>query len=973
MRMNLNKSSNVTRKVSKDSKHHYDCLTESDNRWLNEQSNEEIETIQALFAASHFVADTCKAQPGLVTALFSPPFSYQEYEFQLSEQLKGVNNEPELAKQVRLFRHREMAKITARDFASQSIEASLQQVSDLADIIIFQTYHRLYTQFCEKYGKPESHCPLCIIAMGKLGGRELNFSSDIDLIFAYPKKGETVSERKAMEHQVFFTRLAQRLIYVLDHISTDGQAYRVDMRLRPLGESGPLVMHFAAFSDYYHEQAREWERFAMLKARVLNPTSTHTKALENIIQPFVFKRYLDFTTLDALRAMKEKIFADSRRRQLGENIKLGEGGIREAEFFIQYFQLIHGGQSGALQTKNWLEAAAHVCKEGFITQCDHSKLRDAYLYLRKIEHALQQRNNDQTQLLPNAADEWEAIASLVNASSVEKMRDDIIQARSTIHRLFNSLFVEQIATKQQDQHANLARAKMLWLADQDESELTHSISTLFCKGCGENSARVSANAILSFKHKCERAQLSDRAYLLINELVPLILVESLTQHDHFHRAQERVLCILHAVIGRTTYLDLLLNHPKVRQQLFVFCSASPWMAEQVRCFPLLLDELLSQAYLHSTATSLFDVKREYEDELRQSLLRVENDDVENYMNVLRQFRLCQQFRIAAADIHGSLPIEQVSDRLTLLAEVIVTHVIQTAYFQMTQKYGSPELSDGPSTHSPIDNFAVIAFGKLGGYELGYRSDLDLVFVHNSLENTQTNGNKVISAQQFYIKLAQRAMHLFNTKTLLGELYETDLRLRPAGNAGLLCCHVSGFEHYQQNEAWTWEHQALVRARVIFGGHQLRQQIEKIRIEILYRRRDLPSLKQDIASMRAKLFSHNKRNNKQDFKHGVGGITDIEFISQFLVLAYSVEHTDLTKWPDNLRIIDIAEHNDLLAHATAQKLTQAYLSLRNHQHRTVLQVGVKHNANKQNEQAVQQTRKYVHQIWCTLLSDYTMNQ
>jgi glutamate-ammonia-ligase adenylyltransferase len=971
--MNLNKSS----KFYHVGLNRVDSLVNSDRIWLREQPQETQDAIIKVFASSRFVADTCLSQPNLVTDLFSSPCSYHKWETQLSECFESVSNEAELAKQLRLFRHREMAKIVARDFASQSIEASLRQVSDLADVIIFQTYQWLYAQFCEKYGAPENNCPLCIIAMGKLGGRELNFSSDIDLIFAYPSKGETQGKRKTIEHSVFFTRLAQRLIYALDHISTEGQAYRVDMRLRPLGESGPLVMHFAAFSDYYHEQAREWERFAMLKARVINPASSFTETLENIIQPFVFKRYLDFTTLESLRAMKDKIFADSRRRQLGSNIKLGEGGIREAEFFVQYFQLIHGGQSAVLQTKSWLEAALNICKEGFITEQEYLQLRGAYLYLRKTEHALQQRNNEQTQTLPDTQEEWEAMAWLSHAESVEAMKQHVADARQLVHQHFNALFAEQIVPAQLAQRDEVSRAKMLWLGDHEQEELIQHLDTYFgmafSTAQGESHAHNAANAILSFKQKCERAHLSDRAHLLIDDLMPLVINESLNQGEQCHLALERVLSILQAIIGRTTYLDLLFNHPQVRQQLFIFCTASPWMTEQVRRFPLLLDELLSQAYLQYTGSSLTELRLDYEQELSQHLLRVERDDIEHHMNVLRQFKLCQQFRIAAADIHGSLPIEQVSDHLTLLAEVIVNYVIHSAYSQTTEKHGFPESDDSKLETNPIDHFSVIAYGKLGGYELGYGSDLDLVFVHNSPQNAQTNGRKEISARQFYIKVAQRAMHLFNTKTLLGELYEADLRLRPAGNSGLLCCHISGFEHYQHHEAWTWEHQALVRARVIFGGETLRDHIERLRLDILSRIRAIPALKNDIVKMRRKLFEHNSNGHKHNFKHGKGGITDIEFLSQFFVLAYSTATKELTQWSDNLRIIESAEKAGLLEKGAALTLRQAYLLQRNHQHRSVLKADKLNNKKADNERSLQQSRKQIHSIWCSLLSDYTLNR
>ncbi len=955
MRMKLKKSSKLYDLALKE----IETLAADDQIWFESLALTDKNEVLTLFACSHFIKNTCQAHPGLLPSFFEQITENQQYAPQLQCQLDGITTELELHQCIRRFRNSEMAKITARDITkSQTIETSLQQVSKLADSLIMSTYNWLYQFCCQKYGTPQNEQPLCIIAMGKLGGEELNFSSDIDLIFAYPEKGETQGHRKPIEHQLFFTRLAQRLIKALDQITTDGQVYRVDMRLRPFGDSGPLVTHFDAFSDYYHEQAREWERFAMVKARVLNPSCAAVTELENIIRPFVYKRYLDFTTLDALQTMKLKIFADSRRRQLTNNIKLGEGGIREAEFFVQSFQLTHGGQSPNLQIKNWRSVVSHLLTQGFIDEQTASDLAESYLFLREVEHCLQQINNEQTQTLPALDDDlnWQRLVLYTQTDSIAQVQNKIELARQAVHGYFNELFVEESDTTP-SQDDNFTQLTALWLGDYDEIELSDALQHYLC----DDSAGLTAHALLTFKQKCNRAHLSHRAQSLIDKLIPLLISEALKPPTCDHVPLERMLLILTAILGRTTYLDLLYAYPDVRQQLLVFCAASPWIAEQLKQFPLLLDELLSQAYLNHSSATLEGVKAEFKDELRQMLLRVDLDNVELHMDALRQFKLCQQFRIAAADIQGSLPIEQVSDRLTVLAEVILSHVVETAYTHMTDKYGEPDHS-----LQPLDSFAVIAYGKMGGLELGYGSDLDMVFLHDAPSSAVTSGEKSIGAQQFYIKMAQRIMHILNTKMLLGELYEADLRLRPSGNSGLLCCHVNGYAHYQDNDAWTWEHQALVRTRVVFGGTSITQRINTIRTDVLRRQRNTADLIEKVVDMRKKLYANSiNKSSKDVFKHGKGGITDIEFISQFIVLAHANKLSKLADWPDNLRIIDTAVKEGLISSEIATSLSRNYLTQRNAFHRITLQQSLLSS----NLHSDDKTRSDIVNAWATILPSY----
>ena len=771
--------------------------------------------------------------------------------------------------------------------------------------------------------------PMYILGMGKLGGHELNFSSDIDLIFTYPEKGETQGGKKSLEHQQFFTRLAQKLIQALNKVTVDGQVYRVDMRLRPFGESGPLVLHFDAMEDYYQEQGRHWERFAMVKARVINSDdSSYEAALQAILTPFTFRRYLDFTTLDALRNMKKLIATEIRRRKLNNNIKLGAGGIREVEFFAQSFQLIHGGREPSLQSKSLLTTLKALEENEIVENEVVEALKQDYLFLRKVEHTLQQYRDQQTQTLPEDEDQRQALIEVMGFPNYAQFLTHLDAVMARIHGHFNEL-IEESQDAHDPQDSLFSACCDAWQLQMVEHEFCQTFASYLPP---EDASRVQ-HLLLDFNQNQRRYLLGQRGEDTLNKLIPEILYVLNT-----HNAQgvpyilKRVLGVISAITGRTTYLDLLLENPDVLKQLVRLCERSEWVANEIKRFPLLLDELLTPLYLEQQDTDIVASKNDYISELRQSLLRVEPDDVEAMMDTWRQFKLCQQLRIAASDISGSLPIANVSDKLTVLAEVVLEQVVHAAWHQISERFGVPN-------HLTADNsgFAVVAYGKLGGYELGYGSDLDLVFLHNAPREATTTGAKSIEAQQFYIKLAQRIMHLLNTKTLFGQLYETDLRLRPSGNAGLLCCHLDGFKRYQQEEAWTWEHQALVRARGVCGDKTLLTQFADVRAEILGQPRDKAALRDEVCKMRTKMRQHllNEKAQKVDLKQCVGGITDIEFMTQYWVLANASTIPSITRYTDNLRILNEAAQHGVIDDKQAKMLQDAYLALREQYHHLTL--------------------------------------
>lgn len=921
--------------------------------------------IKQILALSPFVGELIATQPKVLAEILEHQWHIHADAASLctllAEQLENVESEPNLLAALRQFRQTHMAALAWRDLTHrQTIETSLSQVSQLADALIMGAYHWLYAHLCERHGTPQGPFgpqPMLVLGMGKLGGHELNFSSDIDLIFAYPLKGETDHPRKPLENQPFFTKLAQKLIAALNKITVHGQVFRVDMRLRPFGESGPLVAHFGALEDYYQDQGRQWERYAMIKARILNPSCRYTEQLESILQPFIYRRYLDFTTLDAIRDMKQLINKELRRRQLHNNIKLGPGGIREVEFFAQSFQLIHGGREARLQSRQLIHVLHQLVELQLIEQDDIDTLIADYYFLRKAEHTLQQFNDQQTQLLPDEPWPQHVLTQVMGFEDYASFLAELEQVMGRIHAQFNQLVAEP-GDEAQQHNSLFTRCKDAWVVTMTDVEF----SQLFETELAPDNARILFDQLSDFRQSLSRHRIGQKGEDTLAKLIPELLYFMLQQCPGDTVILFPRLCsVISAITGRTTYLDLLHENPNVLKQLIKLCARSEWITEQIRSFPLLLDELLTPLYLQQQQTDITLCFAEYNDELRQALLRVEPDDIEQLMEQWRQFKLSQQLRIAASDISGSLPVAKVSDKLTALAEVMLHAVLNSAWGQVTEKFGAPgHLQEGEF------GFLIIGYGKLGGYELGYGSDLDLVFLHNAPQDSITNGKKAISAQQFYIKLSQRIMHLLNTKTMAGQLYETDLRLRPSGNSGLLCCHENGFAHYQENEAWTWEHQALVRARSIVGDTALHDSFMRIRQTILQRQRTLPALVEDVVSMREKMRQHllDTKADGLDLKQCEGGITDIEFMTQFWVLGYAHQFPALVKWTDNLRIIDTVADVGLLSPEQAETLQSAYLTLRDHYHQLTLS-GVKLASQTD---VLNEIRQQVSALWQSCLGD-----
>ncbi|WP_305555935.1 bifunctional [glutamate--ammonia ligase]-adenylyl-L-tyrosine phosphorylase/[glutamate--ammonia-ligase] adenylyltransferase [Rheinheimera sp.] len=910
---------------------------------LDAFGSEAQQQLRTLLSASSFIGRTLQQQPALLAEFCHAPTLCQQLR-QPGEVLPAdtvLTDEAAVFAALRRYRNAQLCRILAADILQlQPVSASLQQVSQLADLLINTAYHWAYQQLSAQWGTPLDDqgepMPLLILGMGKLGGGELNFSSDIDLIFTYPANGETSGGRRSTEHQQFFTKLGQKLIAALHQVTADGFAYRVDMRLRPFGDSGPLVLSFAAMEDYYQEQGREWERYAMLKARVLNPDGRHSTELQQLLKPFIYRRYIDFSAIESLRRMKQQIEQENRRLNRRDNIKLGIGGIREVEFIVQTLQLIRGGRIPAMQQPSLLTALTVLADEAVLTPQQAAELRTDYLLLRRVEQALQGIDDQQTQTLPQEALLRAQLLASLQLGSWTELQQQVDAAMARVHQQFKLVIDNGEEPEQQD----TSIGKLLWDSEQPAEDLATQLDWLQLPD-----AMALIAQLQQFKQDCQKRSVGPRGRDFLAKLVPLLL-HMLQQQQCQPTVLARVLGVFRQIVTRTAYLELLFENTAALQQLVLLCNQSGWLAEQLARYPMLLDELIDPAQLYQVAS-----RTDYSDRLRQHMLRVPADDLELLMETLRQYKQAQQLRIAAADISGVLPLMKVSDHLTWLAEVVMAQVVELAWQQMTERYGAPA-----NATAGDKGFAVIAYGKLGGLELGYGSDLDLVFVHNCDSQAGTDGERSIDSKQFYLKLVQRVLHLCTTRTNSGVLYDIDTRLRPSGNSGLLAININTYAQYLQQEAWTWEHQALVRARAIYGSPELVQQFDQIRQQILSLPRDAAKLRIDVVQMRDKLRQHHAAD-ELDPKHSSGGIVDLEFISQYLVLAHAASDAGLYRYSDNIRILDAAAAGGLLSAEQVTQLQQAYQLLRGAGHRHTLAP-----ATLPSLDSLQQAKQQVEQIW-----------
>ena len=842
-----------------------------------------------------------------------------------------VTESDSLGRALRRLRKEVMLTLIARDLAQPGrLGEVLGATTALAETAIDAAVASLHSELVGQYGVPRGAAgalpqALHVVGMGKLGGGELNVSSDVDLVLLYPEDGDTDGARALSNHE-FFTRLARRVAAMLSELTGDGYVFRVDLRLRPYGESGPLVASFDMLENYFITQGREWERYAWIKARPL--TGDLDAELIDLVRPFVFRRHLDYSAFASMRDLHRQVRAEVERRDIAENIKLGPGGIREIEFIVQLFQLIRGGRDAALRRQATLEVLPLLAERRLLDTDAVRELTEAYVFLRNLEHRLQYLDDQQTHALPRSPGDRALIAEAMGCDDYARLQEALDRHRAVVTRHFDEIFVE---TPGQDD--DVAARWQQALAADDSERVSQLLTAL-----GYEKPEVAQRQLAALRASLRYRQMPAASQLRFERLVPLVVAGAAARANR-DATLERMLHLLEVIGRRESYLALLEQYPQALARVAELMSASPWAAEYLTQHPILLDELLDAR----TPSSPPDwpalaaaLRRELEDA---------DGDMEKQMDVLRHFKHVQTLRLLAQDLAGTLPLETLSDHLSDLACEILRQVVRLAWEGLPQR------------HREAPAFAVIGYGKLGGKELGYASDLDLVFLYD---------DPAPEAPENYGRLARRVNHWLTSLTSAGVLYETDLRLRPDGASGLLVSPLESFREYQKRHAWVWEHQALTRARFVAGDAAIGRAFETLRVEILRQERDLPTLESAVIEMRQKMLeAHPNASGLFDLKHDRGGIIDVEFIVQYLVLGYAHAHAGLTANIGNLALLKLAARLGLAPEAGALAAHDAYRRFRRLQHSLRLQG---EHYVRIDPQHVRTQAQAVRALWSSVLGD-----
>ncbi|WP_026240847.1 bifunctional [glutamate--ammonia ligase]-adenylyl-L-tyrosine phosphorylase/[glutamate--ammonia-ligase] adenylyltransferase [Thiobacillus thioparus] len=843
----------------------------------------------------------------------------------------ACTDEAALHQRVRQLRQRVWLIVTARDLAGQADLAEVMATySTLAEVCIAAALNFHHAELAARHGEPrdENGSPqrMVVVGMGKLGGGELNVSSDIDLIYLYPEEGETAADDpsasiRPLSNHEFFIRLGRKLAAALGENTADGYVFRVDLRLRPWGESGPFAMGYAMLEDYLVAQGRPWERYAWIKARPL--TGTRHGELMQIVRPFVFRKYLDFGAFAAIRDLHVQIRREVARREMAHNVKLGPGGIREIEFTAQVFQLIRGGQIAALQQQPTLVVLDALVKTGLMTADAQQELAAAYDFLRRLEHRIQYLDDAQTQLLPDDAESQAMLAEAMGFVDYAALLTALDRHRNKVTRHFEQVF----AAPQTDQNSHPLTAVCCGTADADATQ------ALLENAGYDDPPRVLATLDALRQHG---ARLPESTQLRLNALLPPALEVIGGQTDPAVTL-ERFAALIQSVSRRATYLALLAEYPAALRQLVRLLAASPWAAQMITRQPQLLDELIAPQHLMSTPDWTQLAAQLHEE------LDAHPGDTEAQMDALRRFKQVQTLHLLAQDVAGRLTLEALSDHLSYLADTLLNETLARCWAGLKTR------------HRDTPRFAIVGYGKLGGKELGYASDLDLVFLYDDADER---------AQEIYARLAQRINTWLGTLTSTGMLYETDLRLRPDGASGLLVSSTEAFRDYQLHHAWVWEHQALTRARFVCGDAAIGASFEALRREVLSAPRDAAKLREDVLSMREKMRAgHVNDTDLFDLKHDRGGIVDVEFCVQYLVLRHCAGHPELADNVGNIALLQRAGTAGLLPSDLAQAAADAYRELRRQQH--VIKLSGAEYA-RVPPQALESVRNAVNALWTQVM-------
>ncbi|MCP3900390.1 MAG: bifunctional [glutamate--ammonia ligase]-adenylyl-L-tyrosine phosphorylase/[glutamate--ammonia-ligase] adenylyltransferase, partial [Desulfobacteraceae bacterium] len=877
---------------------------------LSENYQLNIEFIRAIFF-SQFIEASVTRYPDVFESLLSSGDLDRSYnKGEMFEKVKAFSSdltkESEFQHAVFKAKLRENVRIAFRDLNQKaSLNETLTDISLLADSCIEIISSYIYNDLSETYGLPTDSQGkkqnLIILGMGKLGAGELNFSSDIDLIFVYPKNGYT-DNTKSIANEDFFTKMCRKLIKLLGSSGEGINFYRVDTRLRPFGATGPLVMTCQEFEEYYQAQGREWERYAFIKTRPVAGDLRAGYQLLRDLKSFVYRRYFDYGTFDSFKDMKKRISLQTKNTNLKENIKSGPGGIREIEFFGQIFQLIRGGIEPELQERKILKVLTFLVKYSCIDQKTKKDLKKAYVFLRMVENRLQEFQDLQTHDLPKDDECRLRLALSMDFDSYPMFLKTLDEHRNKVHQHFSELLVSE---EDEAEDTELEDFKRLWLNINDPQSL---IKTETISGYENIDNVVKQLQILEEHPRTKRLAQSSRKRL--NRLIPLILKKA-SKCANPDTALMRLIEMIITIESRACYISLLLENKGALHTLSTLAEKSPWIISFLSQHPALLDELLDIKTLYSPPE-----KKELEKHLKRRMSKIDKNDIEFQLEELSVFKQTNTLRVAAADISKNYPLMKVSDKLTYIAETVLDKVLEISWNMITKKYGIPYGVPEEAKRKTIDlikscGFAIVTYGKVGGLETGYKSDLDLIFICSEDAGTTQSAKRNIENVAFYSILSQRIINALSMHTSAGQLYGADMRLRPGGQGGPIVTHIGALKEYFETKAWTWEHQALIRARPVSGDKEIQKQFNQIRETIIAQKRDSKALKTDVLEMRERMREEHLRikDGYFDIKQGKGGIVDIEFLVQYLVLNHSYSHPKLKLWTDNVRLLEsLAKEN-----------------------------------------------------------------
>jgi glutamate-ammonia-ligase adenylyltransferase len=857
-----------------------------------------VERVRRVAVASDFAIDVLARQPELLARLAADDGARP-----LPPPVLDSGSRDDWPRRLRLYRTAECARLVWRDVLGlDDVDATLAAVTALAERCLGLALEAVEGDFVRRHGQvpgPDGRpVRLVVFAMGKLGGGELNFSSDIDLVYAYEHGGESQGDSiRPLHAEDYFARLGQQLARLLDERTVDGFCHRVDLRLRPFGNAGRVAISFAALEAYFQQEGRDWERYAWQKARPVAGDLEAGRRFLETLRPFVYRRYLDFGALDGLRAMKAMIAAEVARKELADDIKRGPGGIREIEFLAQSLQLIRGGREPALREPRLLPALDALRAAGHVEPETATALAEDYRFLRRLENRLQMLRDEQTHALPASPLDRERIARGLGHDGWASLAAQVERHRARVTREFDALL-----SQREQQPAVGDDIAGYWRA------LPGGGSAAMLADAGFQEAAEVDAALRDFVRTPSVRELSDASRARLDRVMP-VLLQATAPATRPLQAIRRLLALLHNILRRASYLALLDEHPAALARLVDLVTRSALLAERLAAHPLLLDELLD-----TRASGPLPQRGQ----LAEACRPAPGADTESALFALNEVRQQLSFRIALATLDRRQPACDSTRQLAWLADAVVGTVLELARGELERSHGAIAGA----------GFAVLGYGSLGGEELGFGSDLDLVFLYEAPPNAYSDGARPLDASRWFARLAQKIVSLLGAVTGGGRLYEVDVRLRPDGGKGLLVSSLASYADYQRNRAWTWEHQALVRARCVAGDAAVSAEFDRIRAETLARRRDPVRLRDDVLSMRQRMREELDRSNDAlfDLKQGEGGLVDLEFMLQYLVLREAAARPDLLQPRATRPLLEAMAACGVLPEDVAATLRRAHATL-----------------------------------------------